>query len=180
MCVTNNTKPNFAATSPALVLEAVGTTARTMIPQAALTVLAAALVLHQDTIEKTTATTVAEATPVLILSVVYPVTKGTSGRIVFKTPEAITIAEATVVVVVVLQAAVVVVVEVTAPTTPEATAIPTVTMAMAIIVLASITMWLSSLLHLPQHLLPDLKCVKEPFLKRLEAMMLTQSRLCNK
>ena len=123
-------KPNTEVASPTPVAEAVETTAKTTNPQAALIVLAVALVLPQETVEMITAATAAGITPVLILSVAYLATKGISGGTVFKTPEAITIVEATVEAVVVPQAAAVGVVEVIIPTTPlEATAIPPITMA---------------------------------------------------
>ena len=124
-------KPNIEATSPTPVVEAVETTAKTTSPQAVLIVLAVALVLPQETVEMITAAIAAGITPVLILSVVYLVTKGISGGIVFKTPEVITTVAAVVEAVVVPQVAVVVVEEVTTPTAHEATANPPTTMAMA-------------------------------------------------
>ena len=127
----NSIKQNTAAASLTLALEVVETIVRTMIPQVALIVLAVALVLHQETVEMTTATIAVETTPVLILNVAYQVTKGISGGIVLLTPEVITTVEAVVEAVVVPQVAVVVVEEVTTPTAPEATAIPPTTMAMA-------------------------------------------------
>ena len=130
MCVMSSIKPNTEVASPTPVAEAVETTAKTTNPQAALIVLAVALVLPQETVEMITAAIAAGITPVLILSVAYLATKGISGGTVFKTPEAITTVEATVEAVEAPQAVAAVVVEAIIPTTPlEATAIPTVTMA---------------------------------------------------
>ena len=131
MCVMSSIKPNTEVASPTPVAEAVETTAKTTNPQAALIVLAVALVLPQETVEMITAVITAGITPVLILSVAYLAIKGISGGIVFKTPEVITIVEAAVEAVVVPQVAVVVVEEVTTPTAHEATANPPTTMAMA-------------------------------------------------